>query len=39
MQITLELTEAVSPSTDMAEDGLCGVIIQLLVVDPVELSL
>jgi len=37
--VSLELTEAVSPSTDMAEDGLCGVIIQLLVVDPVELSL
>lgn len=37
--VSLELTEAVSPSTDMAEDGLFGVIIQLPLVDPVELSL
>lgn len=39
VEVSLELTEAVSPSTDIAEDGLCGVIIQLPLVDPVELSL
>jgi len=38
-EVLVEVVEVSAASTDMADEGRLGVIIQLLLVDPVELSL